>query len=158
MKTPANGNTRLRFGTFEIDLAGQELFKRGVPVHLQDKPFQILAFLLEHPGEIVTREQLQKRLWPNGTFVDFDKGLNTAVKKLRQALLDSADSPIYIETLARRGYRFIAPLTPNGLENGSATSAGSNGDEANLVERRNSAIEHTPSPEGEPLKRMTRSK
>jgi DNA-binding winged helix-turn-helix (wHTH) protein/Tol biopolymer transport system component len=135
MATPANGNTRLRFGTFEIDLVGQELFKRGVPVHLQDKPFQVLAFLLEHPGEIVTREELQKRLWPNGTFVEFDKGLNTAVKKLRQALLDSADSPVYIETLPRRGYRFIAPITsdsfyePNGKAgfiNGRDT-AGQNG-------------------------------
>src|SRR5215470_6812870 len=77
MMTPANGNTRLRFGTFEIDLAQKELFKRGVPVHLQDKPFQILALLLDRPGEIVTREELQKRLWPNGTFVEFDKGLNT---------------------------------------------------------------------------------
>src|SRR5438105_4484328 len=100
----ANGNKRLRFGTFEFDLAGQELFKRGVPVHLQDKPFQILALLLERPNEIVTREELQRRLWPNGTFVEFDEGLNTAVKKLRQALLDSADSPIFIETLPRRGY------------------------------------------------------
>jgi len=135
MATPANGNTRLRFGTFEIDLVGQELFKRGVPVHLQDKPFQILAFLLEHPGEIVTREELQKRLWPNGTFVEFDKGLNTAVKKLRQALLDSADSPVYIETLPRRGYRFIAPITADSFyePNGKAGSvdgkdtAGQNG-------------------------------
>jgi DNA-binding winged helix-turn-helix (wHTH) protein/tetratricopeptide (TPR) repeat protein len=110
MATPSNGNTRLRFGTFEVDLARQELSRRGVPVHLQDKPFQILAFLLARRGEIVTREELQERLWPDGTFVEFDKGLNTAVKKLRQALLDSADSPIYIETLPRRGYRFIAPV------------------------------------------------
>jgi DNA-binding winged helix-turn-helix (wHTH) protein len=135
MAIPPNGNTRLRFGTFEIDPARQELFKRGVPVHLQDKPFQVLAFLLEHPGEIVTREELQKRLWPNGTFVEFDKGLNTAVKKLRQALLDSADSPVYIETFPRRGYRFIAPITSDSFyePNGKAGSidgrdtAGQNG-------------------------------
>jgi DNA-binding winged helix-turn-helix (wHTH) protein/Tol biopolymer transport system component len=111
MQIPANGNTRLGFGTFEVDLVRQELSRRGTPVHLQDKPFQILAFLLERPGEIVTREELQERLWPNGTFVEFDEGLNTAMKKLRQALLDSADSPIYIETLPRRGYRFITPVT-----------------------------------------------
>ena len=126
MATPANGNTRLRFGTFEIDLAGQELFRRGVPVRLQGKPFQILALLLERRGEIVSREELHERLWPNGTFVEFDEGLNTAVKKLRQALLDSADSPIFIETLPRRGYRFIAPVTGG--------PAGSNGGAVSLTE------------------------
>src|SRR5437764_1873388 len=113
MATQVNGHRRLQFGVFEADLAARELYKRGVPVHLQDKPFQILVLLLERPREVVTREELQSRLWPNGTFVDFDKGLNTAVKKLRDALGDSAETPVFIETLPRRGYRFIAPVFAN---------------------------------------------
>ena len=109
MATPANDQTRFRFSVFEVDLAAGELRRRGVPLSLQEKPFHILALLLERRGEIVTREELQSRLWPDGTFVDFDKGLNTAMKKLRQTLGDSADAPIFIETVHRRGYRFIAP-------------------------------------------------
>jgi DNA-binding winged helix-turn-helix (wHTH) protein/WD40 repeat protein len=116
MATQANGNGRLQFGVFEADLAARELFRRGVPVHLQDKPFQILVLLLERPRQVVTREELQTTLWPNGTFVDFDKGLNTAVKKLRDALGDSAETPVFIETLPRRGYRFIAPVVAYGSE------------------------------------------
>jgi DNA-binding winged helix-turn-helix (wHTH) protein/Tol biopolymer transport system component len=110
MATQINGHGRLRFGVFEADLTARELYKRGVPIRLQDKPFQMLALLLERPLEVVTREELQTRLWPNGTFVDFDKGLNTAAKKLRDALGDSAETPVFIETLPRRGYRFIAPV------------------------------------------------
>jgi eukaryotic-like serine/threonine-protein kinase len=116
MATQANGHSRLQFGVFEADLAAGELYKRGVPVHLQDKPFQILVLLLERPRQVVTREELQTRLWPYGTFVDFDKGLNTAVKKLRDALGDSAETPVFIETVPRRGYRFIAPVVANGSE------------------------------------------
>ena len=82
---------RLSFGTFELDRESGELLKRGLPLHVQEKPLQLLLLLLEHPGEIVSREDLQRRLWPNGTYVDFDKGLNTAVKKLRYALGDSPD-------------------------------------------------------------------
>ena len=114
MATQANGRGKLRFSIFEVDLAAGEMCKRGVPLPVQEKPFQILALLLERPGEVVTREELQKRLWPNGTFVDFDKGLNTAVKKLRYALGDSPDKPVFIETIPRRGYRFIAPISGNG--------------------------------------------
>ena len=114
MATQANGRNKLRFSIFEVDLATGEVCKRGVPLSLQEKPFQILALLVEHPGEVVTREDLQKRLWPDGTNVDFDKGLNTAVKKLRQVLGDSADAPVFIETLPRKGYRFIAPVNSNG--------------------------------------------
>ena len=114
MATQANGRRKLRFSIFEVDLAAGEMCKRGVPLPVQEKPFQILAHLLERPGEIVTREELQKRLWPNGTYVDFDKGLNTAVKKLRYALGDSPDKPVFIETIPRRGYRFIAPVSGNG--------------------------------------------
>jgi DNA-binding winged helix-turn-helix (wHTH) protein/Tol biopolymer transport system component len=105
---------RLSFGTFELDRESGELLKRGSPLRVQEKPLQILLLLLEHPGEIVLREDLQRRLWPNGTYVDFDKGLNTAVKKLRYVLGDSADKPVFIETIPRRGYRFIAPVHSNG--------------------------------------------
>ena len=103
-----------RFGPFEVDLARKELRRRGVQIHLQEKPFQILELLLEEAGEVVSRETLQQRLWPSGTYVDFEKGLNTAIKKLRQALGDSADAPRYVETLPRRGYRLIVPVTFNG--------------------------------------------
>ena len=83
--------------------------KHGIRLKIQDQPFQVLAILLEHPGEVVTREELRQKLWPADTFVDFDTGLNSAIKKLRDALSDSAEEPRYIETLPRRGYRFIAP-------------------------------------------------
>ena len=105
---------RLSFGTFELDRESGELLKRGSLLRVQEKPLQLLLLLLEHPGEIVLREDLQRRLWPNGTYVDFDKGLNTAVKKLRYALGDSPDKPVFIETIPRRGYRFIAPVHSNG--------------------------------------------
>src|SRR5687768_6807381 len=100
----------LRFGSYEADLGTRALRKDGAKVSLQDKPSQILALLVQHPGELVTREELRSRLWPADTFVDFEHGLNTAVKKLRQALDDSADEPRYVETLPRRGYRFLAPV------------------------------------------------
>jgi pentatricopeptide repeat protein len=106
--------TRMCFGPFEADLRSGELRKHGVRLKLQDQPFQVLALLLEHAGDVVTREELRQRLWPADTFVDFDTGLNSAVKKLRDVLADSADEPRYIETIPRRGYRFIAPLVdPN---------------------------------------------
>ncbi|MGA8298619.1 MAG: winged helix-turn-helix domain-containing protein, partial [Terriglobales bacterium] len=100
-----------RFSSFELDLRAGELRKHGLRVKLQDQPLQILALLLEKPGEVVTREQLRDRLWPADTFVDFDHSLNSAVKKLRQALNDDPDVPRFIETLPRRGYRFIAPVS-----------------------------------------------
>src|SRR5271155_981871 len=99
-----------RFGVFELDLAAGELRKNGVRLRLQEQPFQVLALLLERAGDVVTREELRLKLWPADTFVDFDHGLNTAVNKLRETLGDSASSPRYIETMARRGYRFIAPV------------------------------------------------
>ncbi|MGA2097454.1 MAG: winged helix-turn-helix domain-containing protein [Candidatus Acidiferrum sp.] len=99
---------RPRFGAFEVDLRAGEVYKHGIRLKLQDQPFQVLAVLLEHPGDVVTREELHQRLWPSDTFVDFDTGLNSAIKKLRDALSDSAEEPRYIETLPRRGYRFIA--------------------------------------------------
>jgi cholera toxin transcriptional activator len=100
----------VRFGVFEVDLAAGELRKNGTRIRLQEQPFQVLSTLLERPGEVVTREELRTKLWRADTFVDFDHSLNTAVNKLREALGDSASSPRYIETLARRGYRFLAPL------------------------------------------------
>lgn len=100
----------IRFGLFEVDLRAGELRKNGAKIRLQQQPFQILAILLQHPGDIVTREELSEQLWPTGTFVDFDHSLNAAIKRLRDALGESAENPIYIETLARRGYRFNAPV------------------------------------------------
>ena len=99
----------VRFGTFEVDLRAGELRKDGVKLKLSGQPFQVLAILLEHPGDIVTREELQKRLWPD-TFVDVERNLNTAVNKIREVLGDSAESPRFVETLPRRGYRFIGEL------------------------------------------------
>ena len=100
-----------RFGTFEVDLQSRELRRSGVLIKLQDQPFEILTALLEKPAEIVAREELQKRLWPSGTFVEMDLNLNSAVKKLRQALGDDSDNTRFIETLYRKGYRFIAPVS-----------------------------------------------
>ena len=100
----------IRFGVFELDLRSGELQKQGRKIRLEGQPVQILICLLENPGELVTREELHRKLWPADTFVNFEHGLNTAVKRLRQALNDSADSPRFVETLPRRGYRFIAPI------------------------------------------------
>ena len=101
---------RLCFGIFEVDLRAGELRKRGLRVRLQQQPFQVLAILLERPGQVVGREELQKKLWPADTFVDFDHGLNKAINKIREALGDSAESPRFVETVARRGYRFLADV------------------------------------------------
>ena len=100
----------LRFGAYEFDLRAGELRKHGIRIKLQEQPCQILGILLEHRGEMVTREELQSRLWPSNTFVDFDHSLNTAVMRLREALSDSSENPRFIETLPRRGYRFVAPV------------------------------------------------
>jgi TolB-like protein/DNA-binding winged helix-turn-helix (wHTH) protein len=105
----------VRFGMFEADLAARELYKRGRRVPLQEQPFRILVILLSRPGQIVTREELQSELWPNGTHVEFSEGLDTALKKLRQALGDSAHNPTFIETIPRRGYRLIVSVS-NGAE------------------------------------------
>jgi TolB-like protein/DNA-binding winged helix-turn-helix (wHTH) protein/Flp pilus assembly protein TadD len=101
---------RLRFGVFEVDLRSGELWRRGLRVRLQEQPFKVLEMLLENLGEVVTREELQKRLWPADTFVDFDHGLNKAINKVRDALGDSAENPRFVETVARRGYRFLAEV------------------------------------------------
>ena len=97
----------VRFGLFELDLRAAELRKNGVKIKLQEQSFRILAALLRQPGDVVTREELRRELWPSDTFVDFDHSLNAAVKRLRDALDDSAENPRFIETLPRHGYRFI---------------------------------------------------
>lgn len=123
--TPSGAaNDTRRFGLFEVDLRAGELRRQGTRIKLQEQPFQILARLIETPGEVVTRDELRQRLWPSDTFVDFDHSLNAAVRRLRDALGDSAENPRFIETVARRGYRFLAPVSPlsngNGLHEVSA--------------------------------------
>jgi len=102
---------RVRFGSFEVDLRAGELRKGGVKIKLHGQPLDVLAMLLDEPGEMVTREELQQKLWAADTFVDFEHGLNKAINKLREALGDDADNPRFVETLPRRGYRFIVPVT-----------------------------------------------
>jgi TolB-like protein/DNA-binding winged helix-turn-helix (wHTH) protein/Tfp pilus assembly protein PilF len=114
----------LRFGAFEVDLHTRELRKQGMQIKLQEQPFQVLAFLLEHAGEIVTREHLRQRLWPADTFVDVDNSVNAAINRLREALGDSAESSRFVETLPRRGYRFVAPVTEVKGSPGGVTSLG----------------------------------
>ena len=99
-----------RFGVFELDRSVGELRRSGKRIRLQEQPFQVLALLLEGAGKVVTRDEFRNRIWPADTFVDFDHSLNTAMNKIREALGDSASSPRFVETLARRGYRFIAPV------------------------------------------------
>jgi DNA-binding winged helix-turn-helix (wHTH) protein len=110
MAMPAQSSKLLRFDAFEVDLRAGELYKGGRKIKLQDQPFQVLAMMLERQGEMVTREEMQKRLWPADTFVDFDHSLNTAIKKLRQALGDDKKKPRYVETLPKRGYRFLGTV------------------------------------------------
>jgi TolB-like protein/Tfp pilus assembly protein PilF len=116
-----------RFGRFEFDLRARELRKDGIRVRLQDQPFEALAMLLERPGEVLTREELRTRLWSDGTFVDFEHGLNAAVKRLRAALGDNAERPRFIETLHRRGYRFIGPVEQAGHHQAARPVDGANG-------------------------------
>lgn len=111
MQGPNHPRARICFGAYEVDWETGELRKHGVRIKLQAQPFQVLEMLLEHPGALVTREELKRKLWPIDTFGDFDHGLNKAINKIREALADSALNPRYIETVARRGYRFIAPVT-----------------------------------------------
>src|SRR6516225_5926070 len=100
----------VRFGSFEADLHTRELRKHGLKLKVQEQPFQVLAMLLARPGELITREEIRSKLWPEDTFIDFDHGLNAAVRRLRDALNDNAEAPRFVETLPRRGYRFIAPV------------------------------------------------
>jgi DNA-binding winged helix-turn-helix (wHTH) protein len=110
MQAPATASTRLRVGEFEVDLRCGEVRTDGDKVKLQELPFQILAALMERPGDVVTREEIREKVWPTDTFVDFEHSINTAVKKLREALGDDAENPRFIQTLPRYGYRLIAPV------------------------------------------------
>jgi cholera toxin transcriptional activator len=122
---PSRRNERVvRFGVYEFRPDTQELRKDGLRIRVQAKPLQILRTLVDRPGELITREELQNTLWPEGTFVDFEGGLNTATNRLRAALNDSADQPRYIETRRRLGYRFICPVQDIARETGEADSAG----------------------------------
>ena len=107
---PETSKARYKFGLYEANLESGELFRSGRKLRTQEQPFQVLVALLEKPGEVITREELRQRLWATDTFVDFDHSLNTAINKLRDALGDGANNPRFIETLPRRGYRFIAPV------------------------------------------------
>jgi TolB-like protein len=122
MQVFGSSSRSIRFGAFELDLRAGELRKQGFRVKLQEQPLQVLMILVGNRGQVVTREELRSRLWPADTFVDFDHGLNKAINKLREALGDSAEEPRFIETLARRGYRFVAPV--NGDRDAHAKGSG----------------------------------
>src|SRR5215467_8598932 len=115
MALPASSSRVVRTGLFEIDMGSGDVQKAGRRVSLQEQPFRVLATLLERPGEVITREELRAKIWPTDTFVAFDEGINTAIRKLRVAFGDSADNPRFVETLPRRGYRFIAPVERPGI-------------------------------------------
>jgi TolB-like protein/DNA-binding winged helix-turn-helix (wHTH) protein/Tfp pilus assembly protein PilF len=127
MQVPATQRQVIRFGPFVVDLASRELRNHGRKVNLQEKPFQVLAVLLDQPGQLVTREQFRERLWPADTFVDFEHSINTAVKKVREALEDDAEEPHFIETLPKRGYRFIASVSEPPVEDEGAWPQTQNG-------------------------------
>src|SRR5437868_5921530 len=110
MQTAIKTRGMVHFGEFELDAAAGQLYRKGAKLRLQEQPSQILQVLLQRPGEVVTREELQQKIWPSDTFVDFDHGINNAIKRLREALGDAAETPHYIETLPRRGYRFIGKI------------------------------------------------
>lgn len=114
---------RYRFGTFEADASTRELRKQGVRIKLNAQPFQVLIMLLERPGEVLTREQISQELWPEGTFVDSEHGVNSAVNRIREALGDTASNPRFVETLARRGYRFLASVEQISLNENSSRQA-----------------------------------
>src|SRR5215813_10118280 len=144
MSEDAQLRKRLRFGVFELDVRAGELRKNGLRVRLQEQPIKVLAMLAEHSGEIVTREELQKSLWPADTYVDFDHGLNKAINKIRDALADSAESPRFVETVPRKGYRFLAEVkVVDAAEVGStapdAASSDSPDRAENIVEPKQSA-------------------
>jgi len=120
MRQANDSSGRLRFAVFEVDLRAGELTKRGLRIRLQEQPFQVLAMLLGKPGELVTREELCEKIWGQ-TVVDFDHGLNKAINKIREALGDSAENPRFVETVARRGYRFLADVTPSSPDQAKPT-------------------------------------
>ena len=139
MATPVSSSRSWRFGVFEVDTRRLELCRSGVPIKLREQSFLILVYLLEHAGEIVMREELRTVLWPSDTYVDFDHSLNTAMMKLREALGDSTDTPLYVETIPKRGYRFIAPVIP--IEDPKNGLAAPNNNETNSQVAESTAFE-----------------
>lgn len=121
--TEARPARRYRFGVFEVDSTTRELRRKGVRIKLHSQPFQVLVMLVERPGEMLTREAICQELWPDGTFVDYEHGVNSAVNRLREALGDKASNPRFVETLARRGYRFLAPVERIALDEDASTAA-----------------------------------
>jgi cholera toxin transcriptional activator len=121
--TDPRSDRRYRFGVFEADSATGELRRKGVRIKLHSQPFQVLLLLLERPGEMLTREEISRELWPDGTFVDYEHGVNSAVNRLREALGDKASNPTFVETLARRGYRFVAPVERIALDSDASDEA-----------------------------------
>src|SRR5215472_13194649 len=114
MAGPVSQARLYQFGPFELDVRAGELRKHGIRIKLREQPVQILLMLLDRPGEVVLREEIRQRLWPNNTIVEFDHGINAAIQKLRDALSESAASPRYVETVARRGYRFLGEVEKTG--------------------------------------------
>src|ERR1035438_4538129 len=133
-KSTLSSGTAYRFGLFFLDVSAGSLTRNGILVKLQDQPFQLLALLLEKRGEIVTREEIQQRLWKSNSFVDFDKSLGVAVFKAREALGDSAGNPTFLETVPRRGYRFIAPVSVEVLASGSPVAVRTEHADATVIE------------------------
>src|SRR5579863_1362937 len=121
------GNGSLRFGDYELDSHSSRLIRDGRPVKIQPQPLRVLGVLVERPGEIVSREELQARIWGDVTFVEFDQGLNYCIRQIRLALRDEASEPVYVQTLPKKGYRFIAPVTGrqplNGVNGSASVSA-----------------------------------
>lgn len=133
-RSALSSGTAYRFGLFSLDVSSGSLTRNGIPIKLQDQPFQLLALLLEKRGEVVTREEIRQRLWPGNTFVDFDKSLGVAVVKVREALADSAGNPRFLETVPRRGYRFIAPVSVEALAGGSPVAVSTGRADATVIE------------------------
>jgi cholera toxin transcriptional activator len=127
--------TRYRFGIFEVDSSTGELRRKGARVKLHSQPFQLLLMLLERPGAMLTREEICRELWPGGTFVDYEHGVNSAVNRLREALGDKASSPRFVETLARRGYRFVAPVERIGADATAAPPVAEVAEATGFIER-----------------------
>jgi TolB-like protein/DNA-binding winged helix-turn-helix (wHTH) protein/thioredoxin-like negative regulator of GroEL len=146
MEPTAPNSGRIAFDRFEVDLRSGELLKNGRRLRLQPQPFQLLALLLEHPAEVVTREEICRKLWQADTFVDFDHSLGTAIGKIREALGDSPDSPRFVETLPRRGYRFIGKIQANATPPSASNAAPSDADGASAVQRVDKGIESSSIP------------
>src|SRR5580692_7220960 len=128
MASPLPASSKLTFGAFQLDAAAGKLFKNGIPLKLQPQPYRVLLLLAERSGAVVTREEIQRCLWGNSTFVDFERGINFSINQIRAALSDNAEKPRYIETLPRIGYRFIAPVSRDGLRDPAiAAATGSSG-------------------------------